>query len=439
MDSTAELEAMLTQDPLDEDALARMREAAFASHRTLERFETLLRERAASETAKQPAEALRIGLCFCLLGRFEEAVDWLKKAEDCALKYLYLGRAQRALKDPAAAHEAFEQARQLGAAPVVIAVERAQTALATGNAEQAEAFLTSTAEEGRQAADWHVCMGKVKEAFNLRDEAVRCYEEALNHDADHPEAIFRLAYLADLAGDETTALDYYECLASTTPVHVNALLNLAVLYEDRQQYEAAEQCIRKVLSVWPNHDRANLFLKDVLASKDMVIDEDVERVRERRSALFDVPLSDFELSMRARNCLKSMGINTLGDLLRVTEEQLLAYKNFGETSLTEIKELLASKGLRLGQALEEERRARQEEILKQVQGDPAVLVKDVSELQLSVRARKALQRLNIQTIGELAAHSEAELLAVKNFGLTSLNEIKQRLAEYGLTLRRSGS
>ena len=48
-----------------------------------------------------------------------------------------------------------------------------------------------------------------------------------------------------------------------------------------------------------------------------------------------------------------MNIKSLGDLLRTTEQELLSYKNFGETSLNEIKALLAQKGLRLGQAAED--------------------------------------------------------------------------------------
>jgi len=52
-----------------------------------------------------------------------------------------------------------------------------------------------------------------------------------------------------------------------------------------------------------------------------------------------------------------------------------------------------------------------------------------------VRARKALQLLTIQTVGDLASHTEAELMGVKNFGATSLKEIKERLAEMGLGLR----
>ncbi len=68
-------------------------------------------------------------------------------------------------------------------------------------------------------------------------------------------------------------------------------------------------------------------------------------------------------------------------------------------------------------------------------GKEAVLGKPVSELALSVRARKALQLLNIQTLGDLASHTEAELMGVKNFGATSLKEVKERLVEYGLGLR----
>ena len=80
----------------------------------------------------------------------------------------------------------------------------------------------------------------------------------------------------------------------------------------------------------------------------MVIDEVGEDRTDTRTRLLDTPLSEFELSVRARNCLKKMNIGTLGELMRRTEAELLAYKNFGETSLNEIKALLVKKGLRLG-------------------------------------------------------------------------------------------
>ena len=61
--------------------------------------------------------------------------------------------------------------------------------------------------------------------------------------------------------------------------------------------------------------------------------------------------------------------------------------------------------------------------------------KTLSELNLSVRSRKCMNRLNIQTIGQLLARTPDELLASRNFGVTSLNEIRARLADVNLKLR----
>ncbi len=98
-------------------------------------------------------------------------------------------------------------------------------------------------------------------------------------------------------------------------------------------------------------------MKDVESARSMYYDEDGDRRGDRRNIVLDIPISDFELSVRSRNCLKKMNIRSLGDLLRTTEPELLGYKNFGETSLNEIKALLASKGLRLGQQADESKTA----------------------------------------------------------------------------------
>jgi len=69
------------------------------------------------------------------------------------------------------------------------------------------------------------------------------------------------------------------------------------------------------------------------------------------------------------------------------------------------------------------------------EADQGLLSRSVDELQLSVRSRKCLQKLTIRTLGQLARTTEAELLGCKNFGITSLNEIKRALANVGLSLR----
>jgi DNA-directed RNA polymerase subunit alpha len=280
------------------------------------------------------------------------------------------------------------------------------------------------------------------EAEQNRDypAAIEAYEAAYTADPDDPNICFRLAYNLDLQGEEDEAVHLYEQTVQVEQPSLNALVNLAVIYEDRNQQAAAERCIRQVLATDPNHPRARLFLKDILAAKAMIIDDEHEKELEKQHALLDTPVSDFELSVRTRNALGKMNIRTLGDLLKVTEMELRSYKNFGDASLDEIKRMLAQKGLKLGQALEEQQQNAKQQVYSQLKdqtgGDDSMLGKSVSELNLSVRARKALALLNITSVGELAMKTEAELMGVKNFGMTSLLEIKEKLGEHGISLRK---
>ena len=59
----------------------------------------------------------------------------------------------------------------------------------------------------------------------------------------------------------------------------------------------------------------------------------------------------------------------------------------------------------------------------------------ISTLNLSVRTRKCMVRLGISTVGELIARDANDLLECINFGITSLNEIREKLTERGLSLR----
>jgi DNA-directed RNA polymerase subunit alpha len=287
-----------------------------------------------------------------------------------------------------------------------------------------------------RAAEEYYRRGMDAEKEHNYEKSVDFFERALNENPDHEGAAFRLALLYDRRAEDAKAIELYERICTSQPVHINALMNLAILYEDNNHYDEARRCLDAVLVTDPNHPRAQLYLKDVASAASMYYDEDAERRGGKQDAVLNIPITDFELSVRSRNCLKKMNIKSLGDLLRTSEQELLSFKNFGETSLNEIKSLLANKGLRLGQAAEEGRAPARRSAI--VTGDvaPEIVNKAVIDLELSVRSRKALQRLNIQTVGELAARTEEELLGCKNFGQTSLNEIKQILGTYGLGLRK---
>ncbi len=308
--------------------------------------------------------------------------------------------------------------------------------------DEAERRIAALPGDGESAqAEKLFLEARVAEQRHDWTTAIEKYHAAVDRDNRHRGALFHLAFLLDLRGDDEEAMSLYEECIAETPAPVNAMLNLAVLYEDHGRYDEALALVRGVVNEHPNHIRARLFLGDVRNSLTMFYDEEREATREQRSAILDTPISDFELSVRSRNCLKQMNINTIGDLLRITEPKLLAYKNFGETSLNEIKEMLRLKGLRLGQALEEGTITPTPGVPAPAPaagiaaGDPNLLNRSVAELELSVRSRKCLQRLGIATLGELTQRSEAELMAIKNFGQTSLVEIKRRLNELGLNLR----
>ena len=274
------------------------------------------------------------------------------------------------------------------------------------------------------------------EAKGDRASAVAAYREAVSH-GSKSQHLHRLAYLLDLLGEEDEAVQLYEAARDSGPPRLQTLINLAVLYEDRCEFSKAEYILNQVIESEPNEERAKLFLKDVQASRGMYYDDDDDLSSTRHDAILDIPVTDFELSVRARNCLKKMQIRTLRDLVRVGESELNSYKNVGDTTVTEIKQMLASKGLRLGQDTAGGPRLRPEDIeeLHSRGITDQILNKPISVLDLSVRARKALQMLGVLSLGELAARTEAELLGVKNFGQTSLDEIKERLVDHELSLK----
>jgi DNA-directed RNA polymerase subunit alpha len=287
------------------------------------------------------------------------------------------------------------------------------------------------------AAENFMKQGKAHEAEGKFFEALEAYKSAAQ--ASRTAAtLFKVARMQDYLGfDDEAMRTYEECTRLPNPP-INAFLNLAVLLEDAAQFTRASKLIQKVIDANPNHPRARLFMRDVQASKNMLYDEELARLKGREEAMYDLPVAEFELSIRARNCLKKMNIRTLGDLLRISEAELLSYKNFGETSLVEIKQMLAARGLRLGQQLDRGHYDKvRGEVLEKIKGTvpDSVLNQSVGTLNLGIRSRKALQLLGIQTIGDLAARTEAELMGVKNFGATSLVEIHERLAEHGLSLR----
>ncbi|MGR9012298.1 MAG: DNA-directed RNA polymerase subunit alpha [Gammaproteobacteria bacterium] len=98
------------------------------------------------------------------------------------------------------------------------------------------------------------------------------------------------------------------------------------------------------------HDQLSVFV-DFEKVNDQVADEEVE-IEEVFDPVLLRPVDDLELTVRSANCLKAENIFYIGDLIQRTEVELLKTPNLGKKSLTEIKDILALKGLSLGMRLE---------------------------------------------------------------------------------------
>ncbi len=386
---------------------------------------------------RSPATAVRLGVCYFLLGRYSAAIQTLKSGDGGALAHFYFAKTYFALGQYGDTIQSYAAAVKAGYKADDCMLGKAEAQRMSGDAQAALQTLDNLSGAVEQTAEYLYQRGATISALGGNPaEVVALFERAVENDPNHGGALFGLAKENDRRGNDEVAIDLYERSSAQFPTYVGTLLNLGVLHEDRQQYDRAQQCYQRILDVYPTHARARLFLKDAQASGDMFYDEDAQRRRDRASQVLGIPVSDFELSVRSRNCLQKMGIHTLGDLARCTEPDLLASKNFGETSLVEIREMLASKGLSLGQfatAKAEPEPALEAEFMSP--DEQAMLDRPISDLNLSVRARKCMIRLGLNTIGELLRRTGDDLLECKNFGVTSLNEVREKLTVQGLKLR----
>lgn len=415
--------------------LEQAREAAARDPEARRRVMNLLASLPADVSAAKDDKSLAMkrGVALWVCGRDREAAQWLHFASGKTAKVIR-GRCLVACGMPADAIKVLEDVADEPGAGAALGEAHANL----GNADAVRKLADKVRHAG-DAATAEYLLGRAAELDGERSEAATRYGAALDLDASHAAALFRLGYFEYMYGDEEESYELFKrCVESPQPP-MNAYLNLGNVYEDRGEMSKALDCYTVVIEADPTNERARLFRGDAIASLNMFYDEDLERRADRRSQVLRLPVTDFELSVRSRNCLAKMGVRTLGDLVQRTEQELLSYKNFGETSLQEIKDILAQKGLRLGMGREEQARDEQARTILEGIGSTEpdrrkFLSKPLTELELSVRSRHCMTVLGLKTVGDLIDRSEAELMTIKNFGQTSLNEVKQKLAELGLNL-----
>ncbi|MBP9743579.1 MAG: DNA-directed RNA polymerase subunit alpha, partial [Burkholderiales bacterium] len=106
---------------------------------------------------------------------------------------------------------------------------------------------------------------------------------------------------------------------------------------------------------------SKLLIEQLLVFAGLEHMPEVETVTHKLSKVKEEPevdpmflelVDNLELTVRSANCLKHLDINYLGDLVKMSEGDLLRTPNLGKKSLTEIREILDARGLKLGMDLE---------------------------------------------------------------------------------------
>lgn len=157
--------------------------------------------------------------------------------------------------------------------------------------------------------------------------------------------------------DETRAIGRLQLDASYSPVARVAYSVENARVEQRTDLDKLVIDLETNGTIDPEESirRAATILQQQL-SVFVDFDNEKEPVQEEEEEEVDPillrPVDDLELTVRSANCLKAENIYYIGDLIQRTEVELLKTPNLGKKSLTEIKDVLASRGLALGMRLE---------------------------------------------------------------------------------------
>lgn len=151
-----------------------------------------------------------------------------------------------------------------------------------------------------------------------------------------------------------------------------------------------------------------------------------------------VLVSTLDLSVRAANVLKNANIVYLGDLACLTEADLMGFQNCGRKSVTELRNVLAAHGLRLGSLQkwtpetpgETERPRNLHDYNELIQ---AKFFLRISDLRLSVRAKNVLVAADISYVGELVQKTADQVVRLPGCGRNSVAEMEGRLGAIGLS------
>lgn len=161
----------------------------------------------------------------------------------------------------------------------------------------------------------------------------------------------------------------------------------------------------------------------------------VEKGGISKDSILRMTIEELDLSVRSFNCLKRAGIETVGDLIEKTLDDMMRVRNLGRKSLEEVERKLAMMGLSFKESPVEEIPLMGDII----EGGLGIMESDytdmtVEELDLSVRTYNMLKRANLNTVGEILKLTKKELGEARFMTPRCVDEVIAKLSTMGLSL-----
>lgn len=192
--------------------------------------------------------------------------------------------------------------------------------------------------------DHLICNINAEKSLNMKLTAVRGRGYSPADSRENPE-------------EETRSIGRLQLDATFSPIHRVSYVVEAARVEQRTDLDKLildletngtidpEEAIRRAATILQQQLAVFVDLESEAQSVSSDSEDEVDPVLLR-------PVDDLELTVRSANCLKAENIYYIGDLVQRTEVELLKTPNLGKKSLTEIKDVLASRGLSLGMRLD---------------------------------------------------------------------------------------
>ena len=173
-------------------------------------------------------------------------------------------------------------------------------------------------------------------------------------------------------------------------------------------------------------------LNSVIDHSDDIIsffEERAKRISEILPDVQETPIESLSLGTRATNALKRAGIHTVGALIQMSQKDIFELRNVGVLSREEITKAIESI-VKIGKVEYHKLEDHQEEIDEAAPGTgriseipPEIASLGIEDIPFSVRARNALKRARIQSVGELVQLSEKDIMDLRNVGALTRDEI----------------